>query len=155
MKRLALVACLFMLPSLASADMPGQDFCLAVKGLENHLACYPSVVLADFPQDLVKDTFRNAVAGLGFDAANALYPQPISPQDTKQRDLGLKLMEIYQQTAFPDFGDVITKDTKAVGYCSSSVGQGIVSPFDPWDSKPTGKGRCEDYMIIYLRPAGK
>ena len=149
MKRIALATLLVIASSAIAAELPGPNFCLSVKGLDGRAACYPDVILGEFPLDLIEATFRNAVFGLGFDAAND------STATQRYREQGRKVMAAAPSLAFPEMGDPITKDTPAVAYCSSSVGNDVLDPFNSQNVKATGKGKCEDFMTVYLRPAGK
>jgi hypothetical protein len=158
MKRLALAA-LLLVPSLLIAEdmnLPPEMLCVKVKGMEARTYCGGGPIdYSQFPLPMIEDLTRNMVFLLGFDAANAYYPPPLTAQQEKQRELGRRVMEAAPYLIFPELGDPITKDTPAVAYCSSSTQK---EPVDPWDSqnvKPTGKGRCQDLVIVYLRQGAK
>lgn len=157
MKRIALATLLFVSPVIAAdkPTLPPEQLSIKVRGLEDRTASYGPVDYSQSTPDIIKDTIRNAVAGLGFDAANAYFPPPLTKQQETQRDLGRKVMAAAPYLAFPELGDPITKDTPAVAYCSSSVGNDVLDPWNAQNVKATGKGRCQDMMTIFLRPAGK
>ena len=164
MKPIALALLLFASPLIA-ADKPTTPdfqngswhmFCVKAKGLDL-MRCGVSII--PNPED---SGFKEHAAGLalilGFDAANAYFPPPLTKQQEKYREAGQKVMASAPRIAFPELGEAVTKDTPAVAYCSSSLGKGIIDPWDAPDvffTKASGKGGCSDLILVYLRPAGK
>lgn len=162
MKRLALATLLIVSPLLAADKQTipviqyslGGYLCISIKGL-NQKTCGGAFGSDSPDPQLFKEATRNFVEFAGFNAANAYYPPPLTPQQERQRDLGRQVMAAAPYLAFPELGDAITKDTPAVAYCSSSAGNDVLDPWNAQNVKVTGRGKCEDFMTIYLRPAGK
>lgn len=159
MKRIALATLLFCPLLIAAADkpvLPPDQLAIKIKGLPDRACTYLHVNYSEVPMDILKDTIRNGAAGLGFDAANAYFPPPLTKEQEKYRDFGRQIMAAAPYIAFPELGDSISKSTPAVAYCSSSVGDLNVWESGWWkDAKVTGRGKCEDFMVIYLRPSAK
>lgn len=162
MKRIALAMLLFVSPLFAADKQVipvinyslGGFLCVSIRGLDKPIC--GGAFGAETPDlDLFRGAVRNFVDFAGFQAANAYYPPPLTKEQEAQRELGRKVMAAAPYLAFPELGDPITKDTPAVAYCSSSVGNDVLDPFNAQNVKATGKGRCQDLMTVYLRPAGK
>lgn len=159
MKRIALGLLLFVSPVIAADKeiLPPEHLCMKVKGLEGRTVCDGGVPIdySAFPLSLILDTIRADVFILGFDTANAYHPPPLTKEQEKEREMGRKVMEAAPYLVFPELGGTITKDTPAVAYCSSSVGNDVLDPWNAQNVRVTGKGRCIDFMTVYLRSAGK
>lgn len=129
---------------LSGLNGSGQGLCIKIKELPGRTICYSTGFLPDFPLDLIKASIRSDMFLMGFDVVNTLTATE------KQRELGRRVMEAAPYLAFPELGDD-PKSAPAVAYCSSSVGKEPVDPFAASAVKPTGKGRCEDLVTVYLR----
>ena len=162
MKRAAAGIVLLALTGAALAGpekpiLPGPTFCLTVKNLEPQIACARDVNFAGTPADILKDTLRNWVWGMGFNAANSYFPPPLTKEQERYREAGWKVMEAAPGLAFPEI-DQATASPGATGscFCSSTVGDPAFpeTAFETW--KLSGKGRCQDAMICFVKGiAGK
>jgi len=124
-------------------------YCLTVKGLAGQ-SCV-SIGRVDVTNaEVVRDVSRALAAVVGFTAANAFFPPPLIPQQERTREDGRKVLAAAPYLAFPELGDD-PRGAPGVCVCSSSVQKDQVDPFALEGLKATGKGRCEDLMICYVK----
>lgn len=131
-----------------------RGFCMEIKGLDLK-ECLLGWIQPNPPVEEFKDAVRNMAVGMGFEAANAYYAPPLTPAQERQREIGRKIMQAAPYMAFPDLGDQVNGRTPAIAVCSASTAKDPVTLNGAGMFKATGKGRCDDTITVYLRPAGK
>jgi hypothetical protein len=154
-------ALLFLLaaPCLAAEKSPypselpngpeANCYCLTVKGLVGQ-SCV-SVGRADISNpSVIRDVSRALASVVGFTAANAFFPPPLTPQQERSREDGRKVMAAAPYLAFPELGDD-PRGAPGVCVCSSSVQKEQVDPFALESLKATGKGGCSDLMYCMVK----
>ena len=154
MKQILLVCLLVASPMLAAQapPLPSSKFCFQVNGLDDGCnRCNETLDYSALPTPVLEERMRADIWLYGFEVANSLPLSPPSPELESRRGLGRTIMSAAPDIAFPELGDPITKDTQAVAYCSSTVGNGLAKPFDVESVKSMGKGRCAEVLVVYVK----